>query len=361
MPERVIGLSRDVSALARKSLSDIQRVTGVTKMLSINALVEAARAGDAGRGFAIVAEEVGRISRQIDGIAVDMGEQLAARVAELERLGHQLVAQVRGARLTDLALNMIEIIDRNLYERSCDVRWWATDSAVVQLAAQPTPESARYAAERLGVILDSYTVYLDIWVADLNGRVLANGRPGKYPRVKGANVANEPWFRKSLETRSGAEFAVADVVRSEMLGGRTVATYAATVREAGRADGKPRGVLGIFFDWQAQSDAVVKGVRLLDDEKTTTRCLIVDKDYKVIAASDAKGVLTEIFRLDTAPGKTGSYPDGAGNLVGYALTPGYETYKGLGWYGVICQKARARAEHAGCGTELNGARLRAAG
>ncbi len=24
-------------------------------------------------------------------------------------------------------------------------------------------------------------------------------------------------------------------------------------------------------------------------------------------------------------------------MVGFALTPGYETYKGLGWYGVILQ------------------------
>jgi hypothetical protein len=41
------------------------------------------------------------------------------------------VAQIRGSRLPDLSLNAIDIIDRNLYERSCDVRWWATDSAIV--------------------------------------------------------------------------------------------------------------------------------------------------------------------------------------------------------------------------------------
>ena len=28
-------------------------------------------------------------------------------------------------------LTNIDLIDRNLYERSCDVRWWATDSSVV--------------------------------------------------------------------------------------------------------------------------------------------------------------------------------------------------------------------------------------
>jgi hypothetical protein len=308
-------------------------------MLSINALVEAARAGDAGRGFAIVAEEVGKISKQIDTIAAAMGDELAARVGELDKLGQTLVSQIRGTRLTDLALNMIEIIDRNLYERSCDVRWWATDSAVVGAAANPGAERRKYASERLGVILDAYTVYLDIWIADLDGRVIATGRPGKYPEAQRANVAHEPWFRQALATASGADFAVADVCVNPAFK-RSVATYAAAVRDGGRNDGKTIGVLGIFFDWQAQSDAVVKGVRLADEERQTTRCLIVDRNHKVIASSDGRGVLSETFALDTRAGDRGAYADGGGDLIGYALTPGYETYKGLGWYGVICQKRR---------------------
>ena len=44
--------------------------------------------------------------------------------------------------MVDLALNAIEFIDRNLYERTCDVRWWATDSAVVDcVALRPRPLS----------------------------------------------------------------------------------------------------------------------------------------------------------------------------------------------------------------------------
>ena len=47
----------------------------------------------------------------------------------------------RGERMVDLSLNAIELIDRNLYERTCDVRWWATDSAIVDCAA--TPDACR--------------------------------------------------------------------------------------------------------------------------------------------------------------------------------------------------------------------------
>ena len=128
MPERIIGLSQEVSELARKSVDGIQRVTSRTKMLAINALIEAAHAGDAGRGFAVVAKDVGEVSEQINRIAESLGEQLTCRATELDTLGKGLVANIRGQRLTDLALNMIEIIDRNLYERSCDVRWWKSSS-----------------------------------------------------------------------------------------------------------------------------------------------------------------------------------------------------------------------------------------
>ena len=46
--------------------------------------------------------------------------------------------QVRGTRLSDLALNNIDLIDRNLYERSCDVRWWATDSSIWHACSDPS-------------------------------------------------------------------------------------------------------------------------------------------------------------------------------------------------------------------------------
>jgi hypothetical protein len=253
------------------------------------------------------------------------------------KLGQVMVKQLRGSRLADLALNMIEIIDRNLYERSCDVRWWATDSAVVDCLAQGSADSATYACKRLGVILDSYTVYLDLWIADADGRVVANGRPDRYSRAIGTNVSKESWFKDALATSDGGEYAVADISTNASLDGAQVATYSAAIREGGDNNGAVLGVLGIFFDWQAQAETVVKGVRLREEEKATTRCLLLDQGFRVIAASDGQGVLTERLSLITGAGNVGSFVDDKGTVFGYALTPGYETYEGLGWYGVIAQ------------------------
>ncbi len=337
MPERILALSNSVSDLAEDKMRQIQSVTSKTRMLALNALIEATRAGEHGRGFSVVAKEVREISETIRDIAEGFSRELAEKTVQLNGLGQNLVADLRGGRLTDLALNMVEIIDRNLYERSCDVRWWATDSAVVDCTVAGTSDKYDYAAKRLGVILDAYTVYLDLWIADTQGRVLANGRPNKFAQVRGSNVAHEGWFRDAMTTRDGSEFAVADIAVNNLLDGRMVATYAAAIREGADPNGRPVGVLGIFFDWQSQSQAVVDGVRLMDDEKKITRCLLLDRNHTVIAANDRNGVLQEKFSLQASGRRTGNYVDGAGRNVGFALTPGYETYQGLGWYGVVVQ------------------------
>ena len=341
-PERILELSARLSQGAGASIGEIAAVNRAAKMLAINAMIVAARAGEAGKGFAIVAEEFQKISGAIDEIAARLQSQVAADLGELSSIGGAILGHLRGQRLADLALNAIEIIDRNLYERTCDVRWWATDSAVVACAADPSEAAGRYASERLKVILDAYTVYLDLWICDSEGRVLANGRPDRYRGVAGAIAADASWFQAAMRTRSGEEFVACDIEVNRRLEGAPVATYAAAIREGGRTNGKAIGVLGIHFDWRPQAQAVVDGVRLTEEERTRSRVLILDQKRRVLAASDGRGVLEEVFDLDVSGGAMGSYA-GQRATIGYALTPGYETYKGLGWYGCVVQRAEAEA------------------
>jgi methyl-accepting chemotaxis protein len=107
MPERVFALSQQVSTIATSRVEEIRRVTRMTKILGINAAVEAARSHNP--GFAVVADEVGSISTAIDQLAEKLRTELANKTSELSGLGKHLVAQIRGSRLADLALNMIDI------------------------------------------------------------------------------------------------------------------------------------------------------------------------------------------------------------------------------------------------------------
>lgn len=334
MQDDLLKLAYEVSNLTSTKISLIESITRRTKILALNALIEARRAGDAGAAFAVVAQEIGEISRNISGITAELKSSVEHQIQNLGLAGEKLIAEFRGTRFADLALNAVEIIDRNLYERSCDVRWWATDSAVVDAAASPTAGACSYASERLATILGSYTVYLDLWVVDANGTVIASGRPHRFPRAPGSNVGGTAWFRNAIATSSGNDFAVANIERNALLDNAAVATYATAIREGGRPDGRVLGALGIFFDWEPQAHAVVSGVGLSREERAASRVLLLDAAHRVIACSDGSGLLVETYPLRSNGRARGFYAEGA-KTIGFALTPGYETYGGLGWFGVI--------------------------
>ena len=337
-PENVVALASRTQRIAVEKVAGIHRITRMTSMLAVNAAIEASRAGSAGGSFKVLADEMKSLSNTVEHLAREMQGEVAASLSALETLGTRMSEEVRGQRLVDLALNAIEIMDRNLYERTCDVRWWATDAAVVACVEDRSAAARAHAAQRLGVILESYTVYLDIWIADAEGRVVANGRPDRYRGVPGIPVRDRQWFQDAMATASGADYAVADIATEPALGQAPVATYSAAIRAGGHANGRVLGVLGIHFDWAAQARAVVEGVRLTEAEKARTRVYLVDSRERVIAASRSSDEARATVPAEAVAGSSGIWEDGNGTLWAHHRTPGYETYEGLGWSGVIEQR-----------------------
>ena len=156
-------------------------------------------------------------------------------------------------------------------------------------------------------------------------------------------MSQERWFQQALRTLSGDDFVVCDVAAQPGLGNQAAATYATAVRRGGAIEGRATGVLGIFFDWAPQAAAIVEGVGLSQDEKAHTRVMILDAKHRVLASSDGVGLLTEQFSLGMGDQGRGHYVEGD-RLIAFARTPGYETYKGLGWYGCIEHKLAAQAQ-----------------
>lgn len=337
--DRVVQVVKQLAATMNAAIGEIREINENAKLLSLNARIEAARAGASGAAFGVVAQEMQALSNNTANVADDMANKTQRSIEELIGI---IGGNVRGARLADIALNSIDLIDRNLYERTCDVRWWATDSAIVDALENPNDTTADYAARRMGVILNAYTVYFDLVLCDITGRIIANGRPNHYASI-GRNESKALWFTRAMATRNGNEFAFQSAHHSELVGNQPALIYSSTVRRNGEANESVLGVLGVVFNWSALANAVLANASLDQVESQKTIRLLMDRDQNILASSRAlqPGFRLQQATLDTIFRSNKGYChddlDGKQVCIGHAKSPGFETYA-TGWYSILIQE-----------------------
>lgn len=320
------------------AIVEINDINDNTQLLALNARIEAARAGSAGAAFSVVAEEMQALGKKTSDIANDLSVRSKKTIDELVDL---IGSSVLGGRLTDLALMNIDLIDRNLYERTCDVRWWATDSSLVDALTTPSDEAFNFASQRMGVILNAYTVYHDLVLCDKEGNVVANGRPNQFGSI-GERENQAEWFRSAAATLNGDEYGFETAHHSKLVDGKSILAYSCGVRRGGQANGELIGVLGILFDWDAFAQTIVDQTPITAEEKAATRCCICDSSGKVLADSWGKQLSDKIDMpelnevLQEVKGYRILKIKGRKYCVAHAQAPGFETYS-TGWHSLIIQ------------------------
>lgn len=329
----------ELSTVLNSAVEKIDDVNQSTHLLSLNARIEAARAGTTGAAFSVVAQEMQTLSSRTAEIASEMSVNTKSSI---DNLMDVIDSNVRGSRLADMALTNIDLIDRNLYERTCDVRWWATDSSLVDALTSRAQDDIDHASHRLGVILDAYTVYHDLVLCDLDGKIIANGRPKQFQSI-GKNVGESTWYKAAKRTKSGDQYGFETAHRSSLVHQSSVLVYSCGVREDGKANGKLIGLLGILFNWEEFAQTIVRQTPLSESEVESTRCCITDSSGFILADTDGKQLdehlNEEIVQALFDENKNFELNKqlGSQSCMAHAKAPGFETYS-TNWHSVIIQQ-----------------------
>lgn len=315
----------------RQTYQEIQRNKGDIQLISINGIVLATDLGKAGKSFMPIFDQITETGSSTTGKM-----ELLLTEMSSDMLKQNLQA------LTNLSQQAIELVDRNLFERAADVRWWSTDHVLWESLQSNDRKGIDSISKRLQIINASYTMYRDLVVADVNGKIVASSKSENREKLDGMSVSDQYWYRSGMQMSKLVQFATQDVCKTELENENTSLIYCSAILENGQRTGKPVGVLGILFDWENQAKPILEGClpRINHQVVHGGAAFYVNREKIIIATTDDVNFpINKIVNipLENLNLKNGEFASGIFSsneqqyIIGSSGSNGYREYKGLGW------------------------------
>lgn len=151
---------------------------------------------------------------------------------------------------------IVDIMDRNLYERANDCRWWALTSDFREILDKDMISSDERAQMHniLRYINNLYTVYTNLFVYDKNGVVIAVSNEDESHLI-GQKLTQE-WVKETLKITDSSAYHVSGFEQSPLYGGNHTYIYNASIRSLADEQ-QVVGGIGIVFDAESQFETMI--------------------------------------------------------------------------------------------------------
>jgi chemotaxis signal transduction protein len=270
----------------------------------------------------------------------ETGVRTSALFADAIRDLYSTVISASLADTQGIARLAIDIMDRNLYERADDCRWWALAPELRTLLAKDALESAD--CDRLRSVLTDinrlYTVYKRLVVFDRVGRIVAASSlegDGDAACLLDSTM-DAGLVRATLALRTSQQYHVSPFVASPLYDDQPTYIYCAAIQHPGVV-GNAVGGVGIVFDATPQFDAMLRESL---PQAEGIHALYVERSGRILASTDPALAVGSVLDIDA---RFLALPLGEGAsaiierrgmhfVLGAAASAGYREYKRSGDY-----------------------------
>ncbi|RCX08013.1 cache domain-containing protein [Marinomonas foliarum] len=310
-------ISADLFDIRHQSIS----INDDLELIVLNGIITAARKEAV--EFMPVLEAIKKIGRDIDNVFADSIKSLFSTIVS---------GQLNSIRLQ--ASLAVDIMDRNLYERANDCRWWSLGSQL-QLALSSTKIDTASIRETLAKIHSLYTVYHTLYVYDQNGHYVAFSDDSYQDKV-GLPIEKSSCGQAVFKLQDIYAYSVSAFTTFDCYGGEHTYIYNAAIRDS-QDSRQTIGGIGIVFDSKHEFRAILQDILPRENGKVKAGAKAVfttDTGFVVSSSSDDHPV-GSVFWVDIdrtelqQNGSTASIIKLADKayLVGAAKSEGYREYK----------------------------------
>ncbi|RJX30366.1 MAG: chemotaxis protein CheW [Oxalobacter sp.] len=244
---------------------------------------------------------------------------------------------------------LVDLLDRNLYERANDCRWWALTPALRALLASDNRNNGAVdeASAILSYINQLYTVYTRLFIYDRSGRIIASTHPasrqdmsdthalmlGKGHQVGasivGSNI-DESTLQSVLALRTEQDYYVTPFATNTLYEGRHTYVYHAAIRHPDSAS--VVGGIGIVFDAEPEFEAMLRGGL---GDRSGVNAFFIDRGGSIISSTDPSRTVGSKLEIDpdllAMPNDQSAsrivLHDGHYAVMGCTVSSGYREFK----------------------------------